>query len=284
MNVDYDLLTWEGDILRLKFWAQAFEVLKAKGAVYLQHGRPARGLLGDADPGGARQRPRLPNSDGPAPDPAYGARGRCRRGTREGHRPLQRRRDLRRKGHRLPVLEAGPARPGLPVPRVRRAARTVRCGPRVDGRRGRSPAVRRRRLRLQRHRRAAVVPAEAAEAGAHCRRPSGRRRALAPLLLRDGGAVARHGARARLCAVARLGGGQTPVRRGLRAQGARREGRRPARYAHEERRRRSRKAEPGAERGRARAHRPDDRHRGRALLPDQVLARQGDRVRPPGGA
>ena len=36
MNVDYDLLTWEGDILKLKFWAQAFDVLKAKGAVYLQ--------------------------------------------------------------------------------------------------------------------------------------------------------------------------------------------------------------------------------------------------------
>jgi arginyl-tRNA synthetase len=36
MNVDYDLLTWEGDILRLKFWAQAFDVLKATGAVYLQ--------------------------------------------------------------------------------------------------------------------------------------------------------------------------------------------------------------------------------------------------------
>ena len=36
MNVDYDLLTWEGDILRLKFWAQAFDVLKASGAVYLQ--------------------------------------------------------------------------------------------------------------------------------------------------------------------------------------------------------------------------------------------------------
>jgi arginyl-tRNA synthetase len=36
MNVDYDLLTWEGDILRLRFWAQAFDVLKAKGAVYLQ--------------------------------------------------------------------------------------------------------------------------------------------------------------------------------------------------------------------------------------------------------
>ncbi|MGH9257735.1 MAG: arginine--tRNA ligase, partial [Vicinamibacterales bacterium] len=36
MNVDYDLLSWEGDILRLKFWAQAFDVLKASGAVYLQ--------------------------------------------------------------------------------------------------------------------------------------------------------------------------------------------------------------------------------------------------------
>ena len=36
MNVDYDLLTWEGDILRLKFWAQAFDVLKARKAVYLR--------------------------------------------------------------------------------------------------------------------------------------------------------------------------------------------------------------------------------------------------------
>ena len=36
MNVDYDLLTWEGDILRLKFWAQAFEVLKSKHAVHLR--------------------------------------------------------------------------------------------------------------------------------------------------------------------------------------------------------------------------------------------------------
>jgi len=36
MNVDYDLLTWEGHILRLQFWARAFEILKEKGAVYLQ--------------------------------------------------------------------------------------------------------------------------------------------------------------------------------------------------------------------------------------------------------
>jgi arginyl-tRNA synthetase len=37
MNVDYDLLTWEGDILRLQFWARAFEILKEKGAIYLQN-------------------------------------------------------------------------------------------------------------------------------------------------------------------------------------------------------------------------------------------------------
>ena len=33
LNVDYDLLTWEGHILRLQFWARAFEILKEKGAV-----------------------------------------------------------------------------------------------------------------------------------------------------------------------------------------------------------------------------------------------------------
>jgi len=36
LNIGYDLLTYEGDILRLKFWTQAFEILKAQGAVFLQ--------------------------------------------------------------------------------------------------------------------------------------------------------------------------------------------------------------------------------------------------------
>ncbi len=36
MNVDYNLLTWEGDILRLQFWTKAFDELKALGAVFLQ--------------------------------------------------------------------------------------------------------------------------------------------------------------------------------------------------------------------------------------------------------
>jgi len=36
INVAYDLLTWEGDVLQLHFWARAFEILKEKGAVFLQ--------------------------------------------------------------------------------------------------------------------------------------------------------------------------------------------------------------------------------------------------------
>jgi len=36
LNIGYDLLTYEGDILRLKFWAQCFDILKAQGAVFLQ--------------------------------------------------------------------------------------------------------------------------------------------------------------------------------------------------------------------------------------------------------
>ncbi len=36
LNIAYDLLTYEGDIVRLQFWARAFELLKAEGAVFLQ--------------------------------------------------------------------------------------------------------------------------------------------------------------------------------------------------------------------------------------------------------
>ena len=36
LNIDYDLLAWEGHILRLQFWARAFEILKETGAVFLQ--------------------------------------------------------------------------------------------------------------------------------------------------------------------------------------------------------------------------------------------------------
>jgi arginyl-tRNA synthetase len=54
LNVQYDLLTWEGDILRLQFWATAFEQLKAREAVfYRTEGRLAGCWvmpIEDADP------------------------------------------------------------------------------------------------------------------------------------------------------------------------------------------------------------------------------------------
>ncbi len=43
LNVDYDLLTWEGDILRLHFWATAFEILVKNGSVFLQEEGPLKG-------------------------------------------------------------------------------------------------------------------------------------------------------------------------------------------------------------------------------------------------
>ena len=57
LNVGYDLLTWEGDILRLHFWSTAFEQLKATGAVYLREDGPLKGCwvmpIGDAEPAGS---------------------------------------------------------------------------------------------------------------------------------------------------------------------------------------------------------------------------------------
>ena len=45
---DYDLLTWEGDILRLHFWATAFEQLKARRRRVPADRGTAEGLLGHA--------------------------------------------------------------------------------------------------------------------------------------------------------------------------------------------------------------------------------------------
>ena len=79
-----------------------------------------------------------------------------------------------------------------------------------------SAGVRTRVLGLQRHRHAAVVPAEAAEAGAGRAGLRGPGRAFGPLFVRDGRALARDGARARLHHRRRSG---PAVRRGLRRKG-----------------------------------------------------------------
>jgi arginyl-tRNA synthetase len=58
MNIRYDLLTWEGDILRLHFWAHAFEFLKKTGEVYLQTAGKLAGCwvmkIDDAEDGGPK--------------------------------------------------------------------------------------------------------------------------------------------------------------------------------------------------------------------------------------
>lgn len=55
LNVSYDLLTYEGDILRLHFWAHCFETLKQQGAVYLQTEGKLKGcwVMKIEEPGGA---------------------------------------------------------------------------------------------------------------------------------------------------------------------------------------------------------------------------------------
>jgi arginyl-tRNA synthetase len=64
LNIEYDLLTWEGDILRLHFWAHAFEILKAQGTVYLQtKGRLAGCWVMPIDDGQA-----TPETTEPEPD------------------------------------------------------------------------------------------------------------------------------------------------------------------------------------------------------------------------
>jgi arginyl-tRNA synthetase len=69
MNVAYDLLTWEGDILRLKFWAQAFDVLKASGAVYLQtEGRLAGCWVMAIEDGEPHPKSQIPNPKSHIPD------------------------------------------------------------------------------------------------------------------------------------------------------------------------------------------------------------------------
>ena len=111
LNIGYDLLTWEGDILRLHFWTHAFEFLKRTGAVFLQTEGKLKGcwvmrIEDEAAP--------------PAEAAASRAGGRGRgRAAREGHRAIRRNRHLRRQGHGLPAVEVRPARTRLPLPAVR---------------------------------------------------------------------------------------------------------------------------------------------------------------------
>ena len=65
MNIRYDLLTWEGDILRLHFWAHAFEFLKKTGEVYLQKDGKLAGcwVMKIEEPGTGNQEPEAESTE-----------------------------------------------------------------------------------------------------------------------------------------------------------------------------------------------------------------------------
>ena len=198
LHIEYDLLTWEGDILRLKFWAHAFEILKRQGTVYFQtEGRLAGCWVMAID-------------DGESGEPGESAElGGGTRAASSSDEDAGREKVIVRSNGTVTYVgkdiayqfwKFGLLGPGLQVPAVRHARRRpaalgddVRCRARHAG----PPAVWRRGHDLQRHRRAPVVPAETAEAGAGGHGPHAAGGALHPFLVRDGGAVARDGARAR---------------------------------------------------------------------------------------
>ena len=83
LDVEYDVLPRESEILHLKFWAAAFELLKERKAIYLETEGKNSGCWVMA----------------------------FRRG--QGDRALRWHRDLRREGHRLPALEIRAAGQGF---------------------------------------------------------------------------------------------------------------------------------------------------------------------------
>ena len=70
MNIGYDLLTWEGDILRMQFWAHAFEYLKKTGEVFLQTEGKLAGCwvmkIDDEAPANPANPPKAENPENPA--------------------------------------------------------------------------------------------------------------------------------------------------------------------------------------------------------------------------
>ena len=239
LNIGYDLLTYEGDILRLQFWAHAFEILKAQGAVFLQTEGKLAGLLGDADRGGRASR-RAEREPTPRTSEVARERSSC---DRTASSPTSARTSPTSSGS-SGCSAATSATGGSPSRPNGRPLWSTTSGEGEPG----APPFGHAQPHLQRHRLAADVPAGAAQPGAADARPSEGGRELDPFFVRDGGAVARHGAGARLPA-GRRRGREEAVRRGVGPQGARREDRRPAGSARSRRRRRkSRSAIPSSRR------------------------------------
>ena len=105
LDVDYDVLPRESEILHLKFWASAFELLKERKAIYFETEGKNKGLLGDAR-GGVLDRRGI--------------------GRQQSDRALERHGDVRRQGHRVSALEIRPARQGFLLPALLTLSRRAR--------------------------------------------------------------------------------------------------------------------------------------------------------------
>ena len=228
MNIGYDLLTWEGDILRLHFWAHAFEFLKKTGAVFLQTEGKLKGcwvMQIDDDRTGRREPPEARRRGESAPKPSDADEQREKVIVRSDGTVTYVGKDMA-----LPAVEVRPARQGLPLSRLRRTAS------RRSGRRRRIPAPRRpaprrsaarrwvcnvidtRQSYLQKLLKQALAALGYQEQAAHSVHYSYEMVALSHATARELGYDTSEDA-------------GSAVRRGLRPQGARRQGRRPARSA-----------------------------------------------------
>ncbi len=95
IDVEYDVLPRESEILHLKFWSSAFEQLKARGAIYPEtEGKNAGCWV-------------MPGSFG----------------TWQGDCALRRHGDVRREGHRVPALEIRAARKRFFLPAISNLSR-----------------------------------------------------------------------------------------------------------------------------------------------------------------
>ena len=213
LNVDYDLLTWEGHILRLQFWARAFEILKEKGAVYLQtegklagcwvmkiEDEPAAEVIGDsaASAEGSGE-PRRSAHEADAQRRGLGI---------SENEESEREKVIVRSNGTVTYVGKDIAYQFWKLGLLGRDFYYCRFGTRTNGERPVvdfpdtrgcfASAIRPRRRDLQRHRCAAVVSSEASEAGASDPRLRRAGRAGNALLVRNGGALERRGAGARI--------------------------------------------------------------------------------------
>ena len=106
LGIDYDLLTRESEILHLKFWDAAFEMLKERSAIQFATEGKNKGCWVMELPKERRRKRGTAKGAEDAEEKRRAGRG----GRGQNHRSLERHRHLRGKRHRQPPLEIRPAR------------------------------------------------------------------------------------------------------------------------------------------------------------------------------